>query len=161
MAPFLQVFKAFIQSFGDMGDIIDMAIKANDGKATYDVGELINTITTGTIASITALSTKDLYLAGAFVSIESNDASATGGPTTMWQVHLMRNTTTLEIFSSQYSFFTGAVDNIHADHSFMVKGAKVTTSETFRLVLAQASASVDVYGTIYGWQEDTGVGPEI
>ena len=155
--PFLQVFKAFIQSFGDMGDIIDMAIKANDGKATYDVGELTDRDTTGTIVSLTASSTKDLYLAGATVSLI---LYGTGVQLVDYQIHLMRNTTTLEIWAYKAYIQSGDFDYSRT-HIFKTVGAKVTTSETFSLNLAEVGTTCDVYGSIYGWQEDTGVGPEI
>lgn len=152
-----QLFKAFIQSFGDMGDIIDMAIKANDGKATYEVGEVVNSASTGTIASITASSTKDLYLAGASASILNTPTTANR---VIYRVELLKNTTTIDVWSFDAEDNTVTI-NKSRHHPFNIKGAKVTTSETFRVVMAAAGGSYDAYAMIYGWQEDTGVSPQI
>lgn len=156
-----QLFKAFIQSFGDMGDIIDMAIKANDGKATYDVGELINRVTTGTIVSLTAASTKDLYLAGASVTLE--DTAPQIGGNRSYQVHLTANGTTIDVWSFRAQYNASAISStpLASTHNFKVTGAKVTTSQVFALNLAEVGTSCDVFGMLYGWQENTGDTPQI
>ena len=160
--PFpMMTMKAFIQRLGDLGDIIDMSIKADQGKSTYSVGELTNQNSTGSITNITASSTKDLYLAGAQISlgtIRSALSSTFSGH--KFQVHLMRDTATLEIWKWSSLQLSGAA-HITATHKFKTVGVKMATNEVVSLNLAEVGASCDVYGSIYGWTEDEGVSPQI
>lgn len=139
-----------------MGNIIDMAVKANDSKATYSIGELVTASSTGTVTTITADSGKDLYYAGGTVNIYNTRVGVSIG---VFKIDVLANSATIDTWQSRIADGFGT-DN----HKFnVVVGKKVTATQTLSMKLSSNlnPNSCTIYGVLYGWQEDSGVSPQI
>ena len=143
----------YLEQFGgkEMGDIEYLAIKEFDGKTRKDFSFRS---TSGTLATLTAATGKDMYVAVAEGSIGT---ARTDAPVESITVELKLNGTTIE----EYNIL---VDNLtrFTDFKFKFSG-KVTTGQ---IILIEATlngpgVAMQMSGNLECFEEDTGTTPAI
>jgi len=141
----------------DMGDIEYLAIKEFGGKLRSDEGTLS---VTGDLATLTANTGKDMYLASAkCIFYLNNDSSAISLQN---EVQLSINTVIIERAITSYTVQTiagGAVLTI--EYEFKNIGRKVAAGEIIKLAVTTLDVDTDVTGFIECFEEDTGETPQI
>lgn len=157
----LILFKVGVVAAEDMSDIQFLAIKEFDGKVRSDEGELFEVV--GDLATLTANTGKDMYLASAkcvfFNTTESQDSFAA-------EVGLSINGVVIE--TARYSsssidgssgFNGGAL--LSMVYEFKNIGRKVLAGEIIKIAVTDAEADIAMAGFIECWEEDTGESPQI
>ena len=150
--PILTVFKAFIQRKGKLSDIEFLAIKEFDSKLRTNEGGLDGA--TGDVATLTANTGKDMYLAKAKIS-SGYDGTGTLGLV----AELSLNGTVVETVYSN-----GAVGNIgimDQNYEFVNIGQKVAAGEIIKIAVTGIGTGIHVEGTVVCFEEDTGADPRI
>ena len=132
-----------------LSDIEYLAIKEFDGKLRNAKGA--NRTTTGDLATLTANSGKDMYLAVAKASCDfSGNGSATlvlkvnGTIEGTWRVETMTNAT---------------LENPH--YEFALKGVKVAATQIIKLEVTVADVDLAISGELVCFEETTGESPQI
>lgn len=150
----------WLQSLWEKGrrlsDIEYLAVKEFGGKTRQVDG---TATATGTLATITANSGKDMYLSGAKISIGHNNSGATlvFGLT---QVDLTINGTVVE--SCVRSSLTTSGGGMEVTYEFNTKGVKVAATEIIKLeVAAINSVRETISGVINVFEETAGDSPAI
>jgi len=147
-----------------MGDIEYLSIKSFGGKMRdpTDANPTIaegSTVLVGTLASITANTGKDLYLAGA--SITSTGATTSNPFIVELQAEFSTGVfTPLETFRSNVALSTS--NTFDSTYHFEIRGVKVTTGLLLRLEITSISGiGTTIAGTIFGFDEATGATPAV
>ena len=137
----------------DMDDIEYLSIKDFNSKLRSN--DSVRT-TTGVLATLTANTGKDMYLASAIISCGSTSA---GTPSGLYTVQLRVNSVVVE---TGYVYITGVSDNGWNKYEFAFKG-KVTTGQVIDLNVSRAVSvtTTEVSGSIQCFEEDTGTTPQI
>ncbi len=138
-----------------LSDIEYMSIKEFDSKR---VSNQVRLTTAGTGATLTAGAGKDLYLAGASVTLHieglanANDESV---------LELTANSVVIETItlSSEGNSSTNAATGYQVN--FMAKGIKVAATQVLKIEGATIDANHAVETFIYGFEESTGASPAI
>jgi len=135
-------------------DIGFLAKKEFDGKIVEAKGTLS---ATGTLATLTASSGKDLYLAKAKVIVHRTTATTN---LTTCVTDLRINGVTHEIsFLTVHQIATGAGGTGTKIYEYAVSGVKVAATQTIILEVTTIDADCDVEGILTGWEETTGASP--
>ena len=130
-----------------LSDIEYLSIKEFDGKLVENEGVL--TGTTGTLATLTASTNKDMYLAVAKISMK-------GGPNNgSLKVELQVNGDVKETFLGE--IFAASAEQ----YEFVSKGFKVITTQVIKLEAITVDAQVIVEGTLSCFEETAGATPQI
>lgn len=139
-----------------LSDIEYLAIKEFDGKTRQNDGTRSST---GTLATLTANSGKDMYLSGAKITIGHNNSlvsSAFG----LTQVDLTVNGTVIESCVRSSISTTGGTFDV--EYQFNTKGVKVAATQIIKLEVAAINNSREtISGVINVFEEDTGASPAI
>lgn len=128
-----------------MSDILFLSVKEHAGKLKNNEGVLA---ATGTLATLTATSGKDMYLARAKISA---DTSTAGGTV---KVELQANGTVIETALIRSSGTTDASE----DYEFVNIGHKVSATQVIKLEVISIT-NVTVEGTLECFEENTGESP--
>ena len=130
------------------GDLAFVSKKEFDGKLVVNEG--VRTAT-GTLATLTASSGKDFYLAGAQLSWVKT--SATGA--FLLKVELQVNGVVKETFVSQGD----TTEHYYPPYHFMQKGIKVIATQVIKLEVVTIGTTTTVEGSLSCFEEDTGGDP--
>ena len=142
-----------------LSDIMFLAVKEYNGGGTSKLFTDEGTLSaTGDLASITASSGKDLYLAKAKVSAR-HETGATGTATGI--VELKANGTIVATWAARLHIPTGTSANSVAEYEFAVSGIKVAATEIIKLEAVTVDANLEVNGELVCWEETTGADPAI
>jgi len=135
---------------GRLSDIEFLAIKAFGGKLVKNEGFLS---ATGDLATLTASSGKDMYLARAKVTFYSrvSNPSSVGD-----KIELKVNGTVVE--TTGYSMLTNAIET---SYEFKNIGHKVAATQIIKLEVTVLATDTDVEGFIECFEETTGETPQI
>ena len=135
----------------DMGDIIDLAIKEFEGKT---VKNNFFRSTSGTLATLTADTGKDMYLAVAEGTIATSLTTTVVDQVT---VDLVVNSVTVESISVLVD-----VNSRLSPYKFKFSG-KVTTGQTISIeaTIGTAGSAMQMTGNLECFEEDTGNTPAI
>lgn len=144
-----------------LSDIEFLAIKEYGGKLVNDEG--VKT-TTGDLATLTANSGKDLYVARAKVSCTPSSVGigASSGSAT---IELKVNGTVVETASYSWAARSTASNNFGSgqfawDYEFKDIGHKVDATQVIKLEVSSISTA-NVEGFIEGFEEDDGNSPQV
>lgn len=135
-----------------MSDIMFLAKKEFDGKLRTDEGFISGT---GDLATLTANTGKDMYIARAKVTFYHNDTGVGGAVGD--KVELKINGVTVE--TAPFSWSNDGPRTL--DYEFKNIGHRVTTGQIIKLEVTVLNVDTDVEGFIECWEEDTGVTPVI
>ena len=135
-----------------LSDIMFLAKKEFDGKLKTDEGTIS---ATGDIASITASSGKDLYLAKAKVSIRLESGGTAGGAI----VELKVNGVIKATWAGELLISSGEAAHHNSVYEFVVSGLKVTATQIIKIEAVTVDADIEVNGELICFEEDTGVNP--
>ena len=138
-----------------LSDIEYLAIKEFDSKLVKADGDIT---ATGDIASLTASSGKDMYLAGAKCVVYSEGVNAGVAFTIVLKV----NTVVVETFRG----FIGLDSNTtigtgDLQYKFNLKGVKVAAGEIIKIEATVLGASIGVAGELMCIEETTGESPQV
>jgi len=134
----------------DMSDIQFLAIKEFDGKLRTDKGVIAFSIT-GDVATLTANTGKDMYLARAVINLESNSSAGDIA------IDLLINGVVIETYNPE---FNSVNSNGMSWYEFKNIGHKVLAGQIIKLEVT-TNNQVEVNGFIECWEEDTGESPQI
>ena len=130
-----------------LSDIEFLAKKEFDGKLVEDEGALAGI--TGTLATLTASTGKDMYFAVATITME-------GGPNNgSLKIELQVNGVVKETFLGET--FEGNTNQ----YEFISKGYKVTATQIIKLEAITVDAQVNVEGMLICFEETVGETPVI
>lgn len=155
--PFV-TFPTLIGGKRKLSDIEYLAIKEFGGKLKTDSG-----VTTGTaaqdIATLTASSGKDMYLASAKISIRCGTSNISDA-----SVQLSANGVVIGEYRG--SFMNSAVGRnagaTSADNfEFAIKGVKVAATQIIKMRATTIGSSIIIAGELVCFEETTGVSPKI
>jgi len=135
-----------------LSDLEYIAKKEFDGKVVTNEG--VKT-TTGTLATLTASSGKDMYVLKAKCMFSSDNVS---GSSTLDKVELQLNGTVVE--TALFSYVGGTSGTFYFDYEFKNVGKKVIATEVIKLEVITLDADVTVEGFITCIEEPTGASPE-
>ncbi len=150
---FLNIIAGKKKGKGKLSDIEFLSIKEFNSKLVENQS---SRTTTGVLATLTASSGKDLYLAGAKVSVKR---TAVGSGDTAITVQLQVNAVVQETFVCHLA--SNGLADLHEVYEFKLKGVKVLTTEVIKLQLTAIGSETTVAGMIQGFEEDTGKTPQI
>jgi len=139
-----------------MSDIEFLMIKEFDGKLRKNEGSLT---ATGTLATLTAATGKDMYLARAKVSVRSQSTINASQAT----IELQVNGVVVETFIyllAEASSSNGWVENTSDQYEFVNIGHKVDAAQVIKLEVTVESEMV-IEGFVECVEEDDGVSPAI
>lgn len=137
-----------------LSDIMFMAKKVFDSKERSAEGTLDDA--TGDLATLTANTGKDMYLAGATIN-----ARVTGTAAGVGVVELKINGITVETYSCNLTNGSGPDSGNSSDnYPFKIKGVKVATGQVIKLEVI-SSTDIEFNGVIQCWEENTGATPTI
>ena len=139
-----------IKVIQEMGDLEYLSKKEFDGKARFAKGQLTNNIT-GDLASLTANTGKDMYIAKATVNLKSDGAA--GEVTANLVINGVIVETYEQVFNDNNS--TGM-----AWYEFKNIGQKVAAGQIIKLEVTFNAVMV-INGVIKCFEEDTGADPTI
>jgi len=141
----------------DMGDIEYLAIKEFDGKLRSNEGTLS---ATGDLATLTANTGKDMYLASAKCTFYlNNDSNAISLQN---EVQLSVNAVIIERAITSYTVQTSSgAAVLTIKYEFKNIGRKVAAGEIIKLAVTTLDVDTDVTGFIECFEEDTGETPQI
>ncbi|HDY86532.1 MAG TPA: hypothetical protein ENH82_00270 [bacterium] len=134
-----------------MSDIEFLTIKEFDGKLRSDEGPLS---VAGDLATLTANSGKDMYIATAKVTYFSNNVGTASG--TVTEVVLKLNGVIKE--TSKYTVNTGSEPLVY---EFKNIGQKVAATQIIKLEVIGIDVDTDVEGFIECFEEATGDNPAV
>ena len=142
-----------------LSDIMFLAVKEYNGGGTSKLFTDEGTLSaTGDLASITASSGKDLYLAKAKVSAR-HETGATGTATGI--VELNANGTIVATYSVELVQGVAGEGQTSDNYEFAVSGIKVTTGQIIKLEVVTIDAQLEINGELICWEETTGADPAI
>jgi len=139
-----------------LSDIEYLAKKDFDGKIRSAEG---GRSTTGDLATLTATSGKDMYLANAKCSIFTNASTNNATPT---EVVLKLNGTIIETTKASFQGGSGVAQGKGSgsyEYEFKNIGQKVAATEIIKLEVIAITATTDVEGFIEVFEEATGADP--
>lgn len=155
VGPWIAFIPQLVSVRRRLSDIEYLSIKEFEGKLVTNTGQKADG-TTGDLATLTASSGKDMYLAKAQASIRFDATTAlilgeivlkvNGVIKDRWEWGGVLNTE------------TGLVED---SHNFTIVGLKVTTGQIIKLEVISSDADVDINGTIECFEETTGTSPKI
>ncbi len=138
-----------------LSDIEFLAKKEFDGKLRTAKGTLS---ATGDLATITANSGKDMYLAKAKVSARIEDTAKNRTVIVELKVNGVIKATWACDLSAQFTTI-GATSSI--GYEFVMSGIKVAATQIIKLEVVTLDASVEVNGELVVFEETTGESPVI
>jgi len=138
----------------NMSDIQYLAIKEFDGKLRSDEGFLS---APGDLATLTANTGKDMYLARAQITYFGNK---TAGSSIADQVVLKINGTIVETSKATLANTTSAIQTTFT-YEFKNIGQKVAAAQIIKLEVITLDVDTDVEGMIECFEEDTGATPRL
>jgi len=140
----------------DVGDIEYLATKEFDGKLRENAGTLS---AAGTLATLTATSGKDMYLAKAKVILHrlNVNQNAENADVDLVINGLVQETAILT--TNQPA--TGGGGTGTTIYEFILSGVKVAATQIIKLELNSITANVDIEGIITVFEEDTGTTPRL
>ena len=141
---------------GRLSDIEYLAIKEFDGKIVSNEGSKAGS--TGTIATLTANSGKDMYLAGAQIIVKRTSATTAANTMT---IELQSNSVVKETASISFELAGTSVTGNTIVYNFVIKGIKVAATQVIRLELTAEAGDISVDGTLIAFEETTGASPAI
>jgi len=138
------------------GDVAYLAKKEFDGKLRTDEGFLS---ATGDLATLTANTGKDMYLARAKCVFHTNGSSSATNAAND-RVELLINAVIVETAKYTQSNIGNNSPGVMAlEYEFKNVGHKVAASQVIKLEVVSLDSETDVEGFIEVWEEDTGVDP--
>ena len=137
-----------------LSDIEYLSIKEFDNKLLSDEGSLT---TTGTLATLTADTGKDMYIARAKITFFADSQDDALGDT----VELQLNGVVIETSPATLQVALGSTGLATHTYSFENIGHKVTTGQVIRLQVTILDAQTTVEGFIECFEEVTGTSPAI
>jgi len=138
----------------ELSDIEYLSIKEFDGKLRSDEG---SATTPGTLATLTANTGKDMYIARAKITFFGDSQDPAIGDT----VELQLNGVTIETSPATLQMATGANNVTPHTYSFENIAHRVTTGQVIRLQVTILDVQTTVEGFIECFEEDTGTSPAI
>ena len=141
-----------------LSDIEYLAIKEFEGKLVYDDGQVT---TTGDLATLTASSGKDMYIAKAKVSVMPNTLASGLSP---YLVELKINGVTEESFNGVMEADTGVdyAEQGNRQYEFINIGRKVAATQIIKLeVITNTGNDQTFEGSIVCFEETTGESPAV
>lgn len=154
---YLEVLQQLLGYHQEMGDIEYLSKKEFDGKLVQDDGIL--TASTGDLATLTASTGKELYLAKAKVNAALLNGTANDRTFT---VILVVNGTTMGTWKGFFRFDTSDGGATSMDNfEFGLQGIKVAATEIVKLEVTESETDVQIDGELVGFEEDTGTDPTI
>ncbi len=139
-----------------MGDIEYLSIKEFDGKLRKNEGVLS---ATGTLATLTANSGKDMYIARAKCVFFSNTAST--GTSGSAKIELQVNGIVVESLRTFLVMVAGSQQMLTFEYEFKNIGHKVAATQVIKLEVTAMPTTIDVEGFIECFEETTGETPQI
>jgi len=147
MFPWLVFLK---RSGKKLSDIEYLSIKEFDGKLVQNDG---TRTTTGDLATLTAGSGKDMYLASAKIIVVDDDVNNVKSAIITLDVNgVVLATAELGGTSETQGSFI---------YEFATKGFKVAATEIIKLEVTANTGTADVYGELICFEEDTGASPAV
>ena len=140
---------------GRLSDIEYMSIKEFDSKR---VSNQVRLTAAGTGATLTASGGKDLYLAGAEVTLH---LEAFGNANDESVLELTANGTVIETITLSSEGNTSVATGTGYQANFMAKGIKVAATQVLKIEGATIDSNHAVETFIYGFEEATGASPAI
>jgi len=137
---------------GRLSDIEYLAIKEFDGKISSNEGRLS---VTGDLATLTAASGKDMYLAKAKVNCIYSGSGTSGT-----LIELSINGTVIESFIFDGSVLAGTTPQ-PTNYDFINMGRKVAATQVIKLEVISIGTGDEIEGTILCFEETTGDSPAI
>lgn len=138
-----------------LSDIEYLAIKEFDSKLVKADGDIT---ATGDIASLTASSGKDMYLASAKCVVYSEGVNASVSFTIVLKV----NGTVEETFRGFLGLDSATTDGTgDYQYEFNLKGAKVAATEIIKIEATVLGANIGVAGELMCIEETTGESPQV
>ena len=138
-----------------LSDIEYLSIKEFDGKLVKNEGTLS---ATGDLATLTASSGKDMYLATAKVNVWIN---ADNFNTQIVQIELKANGTVIETFNASFEASTSLLTGGNVPYTFNIKGVKVAATQIIKLEVISIGANIDANGQLTCIEETTGDSPQV
>ena len=141
-----------------LSDIEYLAIKEFGGKLKTDYG-----VTSGTtaqdIATLTASTGKDMYLASAKISIRCGSSNNSNASAEL----IVNGVTVAEYRGGFMSNATGAnAGATSADNfEFAIKGVKVAASQIIKIRATTIGTAITIAGELVCFEESTGISPKI
>lgn len=136
-------------SSGGVGDIGFLAVKQFDNKLRTVEGTLTGT---GTLVTITANPSRDMYIAGASLTWIKNIGSGTSNV----EVELRINGIAVETYVARA---TAADPGGFHPYHFNQRGLMVAAGDTISLEVIALGTSSQIEGNLLVWEEDTGESP--
>lgn len=147
-----------VRGGGDMGDILDLAIKEFEGKRVdADANVTVTNTTTETdLVTQTANTGKDMYIG--IASFNSSIANFTTSNTVI--ARLFANGVNIEEF-----IFRATAQNEDFEYEFKTKGINVLAGQIIKITIQHSNATAanvtQNNGKLVLWEEDTGASPQI
>jgi len=135
-----------------LSDIEFLSIKEFDGKAVTSEVTRLTADGAGDLATLTASSGKDMYLAKAKINVITNNATAL-----QTVIELKVNGVIKETFDSL--LLTTA--NTTINYEFAITGLKVAATQIIKLELISLGANTQVNSVLECFEETTGESPQI
>ena len=153
---FSSIFPAISGGVSTLSDIMFLAKKEFDGKLRKTEG---NKGTTGVLATLTANTGKDMYIARAKYVFAIDNTFAM--ESVLDKVELQINWTVVEtaLFSSFSNSSDAGVGSM--EYEFKDIGHKVIAGQIIKLQVITLDSGVQVEGFVECWEEDTGTDPSI
>lgn len=141
------------------GDIAFLAKKEFDGKLRENEG---SRSTIGTLATLTATSGKDMYLAKAKVNVFQNSNTAPTTVSANITIELQANGIVQETYQTILPWDTNPTFSPpNANYEFVISGIKVSATQVIKLEVTAIGVDVDVEGVITCFEETTGEDPSV
>ena len=141
-----------------LSDIEFLAIKENDGKLKKNEGFLS---ATGTLATLTAASGKDMYIASAKVTFYTNSTSPNAAIADKVELHINGTNVETAVSSMLDENATDAAGVYTWTYEFKNIGHKVLATQVIKLEVITLDSETDVEGYIECFEEATNVSPQV
>lgn len=149
MLPWIAYLELLIAGGDDLGDRLDILIKAFEGK-TRNAKGVLGTGATGDVATITASGGKDMYLVVAEGSLSNLDVGSLN------IINLVINGAIVETLE----FTLSSTSQTAVTYKFNFSG-KVATGQIIKITRTTASGATSIRANIEVFEENTGVSPQI
>jgi len=146
----LHPWLVFLKESGKrLSDIEFLSIKEFDGKIVSNEG---SRTTTGDLATLTASSGKDMYLAKAKIVANVTDASNTDLDIELKVNGVIKETCKIDLINSGTTSF---------EYEFAITGLKVAATQIIKLEVITITAISEVSGVLECFEETTGESPAV
>lgn len=158
----LSAKKAIVQALSDevdeaeLSDKMFLAVKEFDGKLRDNEGVKLGV--TGDLATLTANTGKDMYLASAKISARHDFSGATNQS---YKVELKMNGVIKETAIGTFSLAAAGTGTISQPYEFKNIGKKVAATEIIKLEVIAIGSDIEIEGFIECFEEPSGATPRL